>query len=111
MAYGSDVPLAIATLKASADLHPMVAREPAPHVLFRSFGDSSLQFELRVWVLDVDEMLTTYSDLLQEIDRRFREAKIEIAFPQLDLHVRSDQRTPGSKSAPPDGGTSSEEER
>jgi small-conductance mechanosensitive channel len=77
----------------------MVARQPAPQVLFRNFGESSLEFELRVWVLDVDEMLTTYSDLLQEIDRRFRQANIEIAFPQLDLHVRSDHTKQVQRSA------------
>jgi small-conductance mechanosensitive channel len=89
VAYGSDVPLVIETLLACADAHPMVAQTPAPQVLFLNFGDSSLEFQLRVWVLDVDNRLTTQSELHQEIDRRFREAKIEIAFPQLDLHVRS----------------------
>jgi small-conductance mechanosensitive channel len=88
VAYGSDIPLVIETLKASADPHPMVAKNPAPQVLFLSFGESSLNLELRVWVLDVDHMLTTQSELHQEIDRRFREANIEIAFPQRDLHFR-----------------------
>jgi small-conductance mechanosensitive channel len=89
VAYGSDIALVIETLKASADPHPMVAKDPQPQVLFLSFGESSLDFELRVWVLDVDQRLTTRSELHQEIDRRFREAKIEIAFPQRDLHFRS----------------------
>ena len=88
VAYGSDIPLVIETLKASAD-HPMVSKSPAPQVLFLNFGESSLDFELRVWVSDVDQRLTTRSDLHQEIDRRFREAKIEIAFPQRDLRLRS----------------------
>jgi small-conductance mechanosensitive channel len=89
VAYGSDIPLVIETLKASADPYPMVAKNPAPQVLFLSFGESSLDFELRVWVQDVDKRLTTRSELHQEIDRRFREAKIEIAFPQRDVHFRS----------------------
>ena len=45
--------------------------------------------KLRAWVLDVDSMLSVKSELHQEIDRRFRQAKIEIAFPQRDLHLRS----------------------
>ena len=65
------------------------AKTPAPQVLFLSFGESSLDFELRVWVLDADYRLKVKSELHQEIDRRFREAKIEIAFPQQDLHLRS----------------------
>jgi small-conductance mechanosensitive channel len=58
-------------------------------VLFLSFGEGSLDFELRVWVLDAEERMKVKSELHQEIDRRFREAKIEIAFPQRDLHLRS----------------------
>ncbi len=89
VAYGSDIPLVIETLMACADGHQMVAKTPGPQVLFSSFGESSLDFELRVWISDVDNRLTTKSELHQEIDRRFREAKIEIAFPQRDLHLRS----------------------
>jgi small-conductance mechanosensitive channel len=89
VAYGSDVPLVIETLLACADAHEMVVKTPAPQVLFLSFGESSLDFQLRVWVKDVDYRLTTGSELHQEIDRRFREAEIEIAFPQRDLHLRS----------------------
>jgi small-conductance mechanosensitive channel len=62
-------------------------------VLFRSFGDSSLDFELRVWVADVDTRLQVASDLHQDIDRRFRLAGIAIPFPQRDLHVRSVEPT------------------
>jgi potassium efflux system protein len=58
-------------------------------VLFLKFGESALEFELRVWVLDADNWLVVSSEIHQEIDRRFREAKIEIAFPQQDLHLRS----------------------
>ena len=67
----------------------MVAASRPPQVLFLSFGESSLDFELRVWVKDADHRLKVKSDLHLEIDRRFREEKIEIAFPQRDLHLRS----------------------
>jgi small-conductance mechanosensitive channel len=89
VAYGSDVPLVVETLKACARANPMLAEKPEPQVLFLRFGESTLDFELRVWVLDVDNRLKVQSELHQEIDRRFREAKIEIAFPQRDLHLRS----------------------
>lgn len=89
VAYGSDVPLVMETLMACAREHDMVASFVSPQVLFTSFGESTLDFELRVWVTDADNRLTVKSDLHQEIDRRFRKAKIEIAFPQRDLHVRS----------------------
>jgi small-conductance mechanosensitive channel len=77
------------TLMACAKANSMVAKTPPPQVLFLSFGESSLDFELRIWVLDADDRLKVRSELHQEIDRSFREAGIEIAFPQRDLHVRS----------------------
>jgi len=89
VAYGSDVPLVMAKLMACARASSKVAETPEPQVLFLSFGESSLDFELRVWVPRAEERLTVKSELHQEIDRSFREAKIEIAFPQRDLHLRS----------------------
>ena len=89
VAYGSDVSLVMKTLLECATTSSQVAKTPTPQVLFLSFGESSLDFELRVWVLDAEKRLTVKSELHQEIDRRFREAKIEIAFPQRDLHLRS----------------------
>ena len=53
------------------------------------FGESSLDFQLRVWINDINYMNVVRSELNQEIDRRFRELGIEIPFPQRDLHLRS----------------------
>jgi small-conductance mechanosensitive channel len=89
VAYGSDVPLVMETLWACAKANAKVSTWPRPQVLFLGFGESSLEFELRVWALEAGEILNLKSELHQEVDRRFREAKIEIAFPQRDLHVRS----------------------
>jgi small-conductance mechanosensitive channel len=89
VAYGSDVALVMQTLKECALAHPGVMKNPEPGILFCSFGDSSLDFELCVRVMDVDNRSQIESDLRQEIDRRFRQASIEIPFPQRDLHVRS----------------------
>jgi small-conductance mechanosensitive channel len=89
VAYGSDIALVMETLMESAKENSKVAETPTPQVLYLSFGESALEFELRVWVLDADNWLVVSSELHQEIDRRFRKAKIEIAFPQRDLHLRS----------------------
>jgi small-conductance mechanosensitive channel len=88
VAYGSDVPLVMELLMACANDNPILAKRFTPQVLFLSFGESSLDFELRVWVRDADHRLKAKSELHQAIDRRFREANIEIAFPQRDLHLR-----------------------
>jgi small-conductance mechanosensitive channel len=92
-AYGSDVPLVMQTLRGCALAHPGVMKSHEPRILFRSFGDSALNFELGVWVMDIDNWWQVESDLHQEIDRRFRQAGIEMPFPQRDLHVRGVKTT------------------
>ena len=67
-----------------------VLQEPAPDVIFIGFGDSSLDFELRVWTTDsLRTPLILKSDLYFAIFKAFRENDIEIPFPQRDLHLRS----------------------
>ncbi|HBV21939.1 MAG TPA: hypothetical protein DEF07_09510 [Nitrosomonas sp.] len=89
IAYGSDTKLANDILLSIAQDHPNVLKEPESSARFVAFGDSSLNFELRVFIPEPDLLLETRHDLLMEIDRRFREAKIEIAFPHQDIHIRS----------------------
>lgn len=74
---------------ACAKANLLISENPLPQVLFLEFGNSSLNFELRVWVLDADDRLKVGSELHQEIDRSFREAGVVIAFPQLDIHFKS----------------------
>ena len=99
VAYGSDISLVMETLMTSAIESSKVVKIPAPQVLYLSFGESTLDFELRIWVPDAEERLTVISELHQEIDRRFREAKIEIAFSQRDLHLRSVDESGGIQPA------------
>lgn len=89
IAYGSDTRLAYDTLLAVAADHPNVLKDPESTARFVLFGESSLDFELRVYIPHPDVLLETRHDILMEIDRRFREAKIEIAFPQRDIHIRN----------------------
>lgn len=89
VSYGSDVRKVGETLLACAAADDTVLKSPAPHVLFMDMGESSLNFELRVWIPDADDRLPVRSRLYEAILERFREAGIEIPFPQRDLHVRS----------------------
>lgn len=89
IAYGSDTEKAVEVLGRVAGEHPVVLHEPAPQVLFLGFGDSSLSFELRVFLPDVTDFAQIRHDLHMAIDAAFREADIEIAFPQRDIHVRT----------------------
>ena len=98
VAYGSDTAKVMQILVEVANKHPQVMNNypgvPDPRALFLGFGDSSLDFELRCVIRDVDRRLQTKSDLNLAIDAAFREAGIEIPFPQRDLHFRN---------APPSG--------
>ena len=89
VAYGSDTELVKNTLLEIANAHPHVLKTPGSWVLFNDFGASSLDFVLRVWIDDIDYSLRTISELRFEIDKEFRKHNIEIAFPQMDLHIRS----------------------
>jgi potassium efflux system protein len=107
IAYGSDTELAMRELLAAADENPSALREPKPQVLFRGFGASSLDFELRVFSPDVDRRLMIHHQLLLAVDRRFRAAGVEIAFPQRDLHLRTvpkEWRRPSSEPEPTEEG-------
>jgi len=94
--YGSDVPLVMETLKEAAMASSKVMRLPEPQVFFVNFGESSLDFELRVWMSNIDDRFTVKSQLHQEIDSRFRQAGIVIAFPQRDLHLRTADKSASS---------------
>ncbi|MHC4077979.1 MAG: mechanosensitive ion channel family protein, partial [Planctomycetota bacterium] len=92
IAYGSNVDLARQTLLRVAHENPYVVDKPKPKAIFRQFGDSSLVFELRIFIRSLDDWPLAVDSIHSDIDRAFREAKIEIAFPQRDLHVRSVDR-------------------
>ena len=89
VAYGSDVETVMRVLMDVATRSDKVLEEPKPMVLFLNFGDSSLDFQLRVWIPDFNERRIVQSALIHEIDRRFRQEDVEIPFPQRDLHLRS----------------------
>jgi small-conductance mechanosensitive channel len=89
VAYGTDPEKVRAALLDVAHADEKVDQEPEPEVLFESFGDSALQFALLVWIADPRDDLRTASRLRFAIERAFREQKIEMPFPQRDLHIRS----------------------
>jgi small-conductance mechanosensitive channel len=89
VAYGTDPARVLKIVTEVAAAHPDVLPDPPPLSLFIGFGESSLDFEIRVWVEAFEKRLPVRSDILTEIARRFADEKIEIPFPQRDLHVRS----------------------
>ena len=86
VAYGSDTELVKRLLLEVADNHPDVLKDPKPDVLFREFADSSLNFDLRIWILNPMGRFKTISDINYAVDAAFREHNITIPFPQRDVH-------------------------
>ena len=89
IAYGSDIAKAEKILYDVARDNPLVLKEPVPMVIFKNFGNSSLEFELRVYIAGIENYLPVWHSINCAIDTEFRKAGIEIAFPQHDLHIRS----------------------
>ena len=81
-----------------AKSHPKVLETPEPSVFFVGFGDSALDFEVRVFSKELSNRGRTaiVHDLHMAIDRVFRERDVVIAFPQRDLHIKSDERPAAS---------------
>lgn len=89
VAYSADPNEVRDLLIEQAGEHPEVLKDPAPLVRFRAFGESSLDFELHVWIRDPWGVPSTRSELLFSIWYALKAKGIEIPFPQRDLHVRS----------------------
>ncbi|VFQ46431.1 mechanosensitive ion channel family protein [Desulfoluna butyratoxydans] len=96
VAYGTDTRKVHDLMMQIAEEHPMVLTNgrlvPKPRVLFKGFGDSSLDFELRCHIRDIDYRMTVRSELLFAIDDAFRKEHIEIPFPQRVLHQAAEPR-------------------
>ena len=91
IAYGSDTHLAEKLLLEATQSIDGILKEPLPNVLFDNFGDSSLDFTVNFYVNDAFMVQGIKSQLRFEIDKKFRENKISIPFPQRDLHVYQDK--------------------
>ncbi len=89
LAYGSDTERARELLLQVANDHPMILKDPTAMATFEGFGDNSLNLVLRAFLPNMDNRLQVIHELHTEIDKVFRAENLEIAFPQLDLHVRS----------------------
>ena len=90
VAYGSDIAKVHDLLLAVGRENPNTLQEPAPSVFLKKFGDNSIDFELVVWSSEMSARPSRYrSDLNFAIVEKFLEAKIEMPFPQRDLHIRS----------------------
>lgn len=96
IAYGSDTELAHGVMLETIKANPNVLIHPEPTVLFLGFGDSTLDFEIRVFLRDFVQRYIVSHELHMALDAALHKAGIEIAFPQRDLHIKY----PGESATP-----------
>lgn len=89
VAYGSDVQKVTKVLLRCMRDQDDISDSPEPFVRFEDFGDSALQFKAYFWSTQAFGIEQIKSQLRYRIDAGFREAGIQIPFPQRDLHVKS----------------------
>ncbi|MDX2481808.1 MAG: mechanosensitive ion channel [Desulfuromusa sp.] len=89
VAYGSPTREVARIIASALEEHGKILKSPEPTILFEDFGDSALIFNTNFWVeaLSNADYRVISSDLRHMLDRRFREAHIRIALPQLDVHL------------------------
>jgi len=89
VAYGTKPQDVLDVLENVARDNEMILELPAPRVRMRGFGESSLNFELLGWIKYPEQRGLATHRLLLEIEQQFREAGIQIPFPQQDVHIKS----------------------
>lgn len=94
VAYGSDIDLLRKILLEISTHHDELCTEPAPRVRFRSFGESSLQFELLCWIAEPVLRGRVIDALNCEIYKRLAKEGIEIPYPKRDVYIK---QMPGTK--------------
>jgi potassium efflux system protein len=88
--YGADPKKVIELLEQAARLHPEVLREPAPRALFMGYGDSAINFELRVWPTHFNQATQVRSDLAAAVYDAVNAAGMSFPFPQREIRLLHD---------------------
>jgi len=91
VAYGSDIPKAKQLMLETATQSEHILDEPAPNVIFKDFGDNSLNLVLRCFIANVDSRTFITSEINEAVHDKFNAAGICIAFPQRDIHLDINQ--------------------
>ena len=89
VAYGSDMVKVKKILIEICSQHRDILKDPLPSAYFSEFGESSLNILLIYWVSDYRDKFRIVDEVNMEIKERFEREKIEIPFPQRDIHLRS----------------------
>jgi small-conductance mechanosensitive channel len=87
IAYDSDIEKAKALILSVAESVSWISKAPAPKVVVRNFGESSVDLQLRVWIEDARKRMDTISLVTDKIKTAFDEHGIEIPYPKPDITI------------------------
>jgi small-conductance mechanosensitive channel len=99
VAYGSDPRRVLELLREVALGTPGIQPEPAPAIVFKGFGASSLDFGVRAWTNDFGDWVTIRTEMTARIYEALAQEGIEIPFPQQDVHLRTVEVEAGQRLA------------
>ena len=99
VAYRNDPKVARDLLLQIVRSHPLVLTEPEPTCWMSGFGDNAQNFDLRFCVAELGQRNPVRTEIQFRIAQVFREHDIEIAFPQMDVWIRSQPQPPSSAEA------------
>jgi small conductance mechanosensitive channel len=91
VSYSDDIGKVRAALKKVAEGHPLVLREPPCEIYVSAYADSSVNFELRMWV-KTEDYWDVYFSTLEQVKREFDANGITIPFPQRDVYIHTVNR-------------------
>jgi small-conductance mechanosensitive channel len=87
IAYDADIEKVKRLIISVADSAEWIAKDPAPRVVVRNFGESSVDLQVRVWIHDARKRMDTISYLTDKIKAVFDQNGIEIPFPKRDITI------------------------
>ncbi|MBT8371084.1 MAG: mechanosensitive ion channel family protein [Deltaproteobacteria bacterium] len=87
IAYDADLSKAKKIIMQVAEATEWLVDEPAPKVVVRNFGESSVDLQLRVWIKDARQRMNTISHITDRVKEAFDAEGIEIPYPKRDIHI------------------------
>lgn len=88
VSYDTDLKYALDTLATVPEKCPLVLKDPEPVLFYTEFADSGINLTLGVW-LNNSDLNAVRNQVFIAIKETFDKAKIEIPFPQVDIHTRT----------------------
>lgn len=99
--YGADPEDVIQIFEKVARAHPDVSNSPAPIALFKGYGDSAINFEVRVWTDKLEKFPAIRSELATSIYHACYDAGISFPFPQREVRIVNDESKGATEKADP----------